>query len=108
MSNPGIIRNRLKIYATINNANCFIELKKKENSFSKFLWSFVDGSSIQNKFKNLNEVPSKTDLSIKICEELKKKGFKFVGPIIIYSFMQAAGLVNDHILDCFRNKKLER
>lgn len=102
-----IIRNKLKILATINNAQKFIEVKSKNKSFSNFLWSFVDGSPIVNKFKEIGEVPSKTFLSEKISKELKSLGFKFLGPTVMYSHMQATGIVNDHITSCFRYKEIK-
>jgi DNA-3-methyladenine glycosylase I len=103
LKNPGIIRNKLKINATVQNAKIYLQLMKEEkNGFSKFIWSFVDGKPIQNKWKSLKDVPAKTDISDKMSKELKKKGFKFVGSTICYAFMQAVGMVNDHTVDCFR------
>ncbi len=106
MNNPGIIRNRLKIESTINNAKCFLDLQEKKGSFSKYLWSFVDGKPIINQWKSLQEVPAQTPKSIAMSKDLKKMGFRFLGPTICYAFMQAVGMVNDHTTDCFRHQQL--
>ncbi len=97
----GIVRNKLKIKATTTNALAFIEIQKEFGSFSKYLWAFVDGKPIVNKFKTVQDVPAKTELSDKISKDLKKRGFKFVGSTIMYAYMQAVGMVNDHTTDCF-------
>lgn len=107
LQNSGIIRNRLKISSAITNAKAFLEIQKEFGSFDKFLWDFVDGKPIQNHWKTITEVPATTELSDKISKELKKKGFKFVGSTIIYAFMQAIGMVNDHTVDCFRHAALK-
>lgn len=107
LQNPGIIRNRLKIKSVITNAKAFIEIQKEFGSFDKFLWDFVGGKTIQNHWKTLAEVPATTELSDQISKELKKRGFNFVGSTIIYAFMQAVGMVNDHTVDCFRRAELE-
>ena len=96
-----IIRNNLKIKATINNAKALIKIQKEHNSFSKYIWGYVNNDPIINKFRSLTEVPNTTPLAKEICVDLKKKGFKFIGPKIIYSFMQAIGMTNDHLIDCF-------
>jgi len=96
----GIIRNKLKIQAFITNAQLFLMYEKNNGSFSDLIWSFVDGEPILNKPTALAEVPAATDASIKMSKELKKLGFKFIGSTICYAFMQAAGLVNDHVVDC--------
>ena len=101
IANTSIIRNNLKIKATINNAKAIIKIQEEHNSFSKYIWNYVNNDPIINKFKNLNEVPNNTPLAKKICIDLKKKGFKFIGPTIIYSFMQAIGMTNDHLIYCF-------
>ena len=101
IANTSIIRNNLKIKATINNAKAFIKIQEEHNSFSKYIWNYVNNDPIINKFKSLNEVPNNTPLAEKICIDLKKKGFKFIGPTIIYSFMQAIGMTNDHLIYCF-------
>lgn len=102
INNPKIIRNRLKIKSAIKNAQVFIYIKQEFGSFSKYIWDFVDGKPIKNNFKNLNEVPTSTPLSEKISKDLKKRGMTFVGPVIIYSFMQAIGMVDDHTINCFK------
>ena len=106
MLDSGIVRNRMKIEATINNAQQYLRIKSEKGSFSDFIWSFVDGNTIVNQRQNLSEVPAKTDESDKMSKELKKQGFKFVGSTICYAFMQAAGLVNDHIVSCHRFKQV--
>ncbi|NOQ92840.1 MAG: DNA-3-methyladenine glycosylase I [Flavobacteriaceae bacterium] len=100
--NAGIIRNKLKIKATITNAIAFMEVQKEFGSFSKYIWGFVDGKPINNKWKTLDEIPATTEISDKLSKDLKKRGFKFVGPTVIYAHMQATGMVNDHITSCFR------
>jgi DNA-3-methyladenine glycosylase I len=102
LSNPGIIRNRLKVDATIQNAKVYLALTEKHGSFSNYIWGFVDGRPIINEFKTLNDVPAETEISKQMSKQLKKDGFKFVGPTICYAFMQAIGMVNDHTTDCFR------
>jgi len=102
MQNAGIVRNQLKIRAIINNANCFLEVQKEFGSFSNYIWSFTDGKAIKNNFKSLEEIPAKTPLSDAISKDLLKRGFKFVGSTIIYAWMQAIGMVNDHMITCFR------
>ena len=103
LRNPDVIRNKAKIIAAINNASRFIELQKEFGSFDKFIWQFVEGKQIVNAFKSMSEMPSNTDESRAMGKELKKRGFKFVGPTICYAFMQAVGMVNDHLVCCFRN-----
>ena len=98
----GIIRNRLKIKATKSNALAFMEVQKEFGTFSKYIWSFLDGKPIKNAFKTMSELPANTPLSDKISADLKKRGFKFVGSTIVYAYMQAVGIVNDHTTDCFR------
>lgn len=99
--NQGIIRNKLKVKSAITNAQLFMEIQQEFGSFSKFIWSYVDGKPVKNKFKKREDVPATTELSDKISKDLKKRGFKFVGSTIIYAFMQATGMVNDHTTDCF-------
>ena len=106
MNNSGIIRNRLKISATIQNANAFIEIQSKQGSFSNYLWKFVDGTPKINLFKNPADIPPTSPLAVTLTKDLKQKGFKFVGPTVIYAFMQATGMVNDHLVDCFRYKEV--
>lgn len=102
MNNAGIIRNRMKIEACINNAKRFIEVQLEYGSFDKYIWKFVDYKPIINNFSTLKELPAKTALSDTISADLKKKGFKFIGSTIIYAHLQATGVVNDHIVTCFR------
>jgi len=104
--NPGIIRNRLKIAAAIDNAKAFLKVQKEFGSFDKFLWSFVGGAPRQNRFKRLREIPSRTVQSDAMSRELKKRGFRFVGSTICYAFMQAVGMVNDHIVTCYRHSEI--
>ena len=104
LSNPGIIRNRLKVDAAIQNAKAYLEITKKHRSFSKYIWGFVDGEPIVNEFKEMSDVPSETEISRKMSKQLKKDGFKFIGPTICYAFMQAVGMVNDHLVSCFRHE----
>ena len=102
LQNEGIVRNRLKIRAATTNSKLFMEIQKEVGSFSKFIWDYVRGKPIINHFKNRDEVPATTELSDRISKDLKKRGFKFVGSTIIYAFMQATGMVNDHTIDCFK------
>lgn len=107
MNDAGIIRNKLKINAVIQNAKAYLQVKKEWKSFSDYLWHFVEDEPIQNHRKNFKQVPAKTDISDKMSKDLKKRGFKFVGSTICYAFMQAVGMVNDHTIDCYRYKKLK-
>ena len=102
LQNEGIIRNKLKIKATITNAQLFIKVQEEFGSFSKYIWDFTNGKPITNKFEKKEEVPATTELSDAISKDLKKRGFKFVGSTVIYAHMQATGMVNDHTTDCFR------
>lgn len=106
MNYDGIIRNEKKIRASINNAKRFIEIQKEFGSFSKYIWKFVDYKPIVNSWESESELPAKTKLSEEISKDLSNRGFKFLGPVIIYSHLQATGLVNDHITDCFRHKQI--
>lgn len=108
LRNEEIVRNRLKIDAAIQNARAFLDVREAEGSFDRFLWRLVDRKPIQNRFKKLGEVPAETRESRALSAELKKKGFRFVGPTICYAFMQAVGLVNDHIVACFRHAQLRK
>ena len=98
----GIVRNKLKIKATITNAQNFIKIQEEFDSFSNYFWSFSNGKPIINKFERKEEVPATTELSDKISKDLKKRGFKFLGSTVVYAYMQAVGMVNDHTTDCFR------
>lgn len=108
LQNEQIIRNKLKVNSTVTNAKYFLDIQKEYGSFSDYIWGFVNHKPIQNKWKSLAEIPASTELSEKISKDLKKKGFKFIGPTIIYAFMQAIGMVNDHTTSCFRYKKLRK
>ena len=102
LQNSGIIRNRLKIKAAINNAQAFLKIQEEFGSFSKYLWAFIDGKPIQNKFMTIQEVPATTPLSDLISKNLKVHGFKFVGSTVVYAHLQACGMVNDHLTTCFK------
>jgi DNA-3-methyladenine glycosylase I len=102
--NSGIIRNRLKIKATVSNAQAFIKVQEEFGSFSKYIWGFVDGKPIDNQPQTLAEVPATTVISDKLSKDLKKRGFKFVGSTVIYAHMQATGMVNDHVMNCWTRK----
>lgn len=106
MLNEGIIRNRLKIASAVRNAKAFIEVQKEFGSFDKYVWAFVGGKSLDNKLKSHADVPAKTDISDALSKDLKKRGFNFVGSTIMYAFVQATGLVNDHLVSCFRYKEV--
>lgn len=108
LNNKGIVRNRRKIEAAINNAKVFIEIQKEFGSFDKYIWDFVGGKPIKNNWTTLEEVPAKTSRAEEISKDLKKRGFKFIGPTICYSYMQAIGLVNDHIVECFRYEDINK
>lgn len=104
--NPAIIRNRLKIQATVKNARAFLDLQAAHGSFDAFIWSFTDGRVIHNKWKKIEQIPANTKLSDEVSRALKAKGFSFVGSTICYSFLQAGGIVNDHLVSCFRYREL--
>jgi DNA-3-methyladenine glycosylase I len=106
LGNAGIIRNRLKITATVSNARCFLKVQKELGSFDAFIWQFVEGQPRQNRWKTKKAVPVTTSQSDQMSQALKDNGFKFVGSTICYAFMQAAGLVNDHLVTCFRHREL--
>ena len=105
-NDPGIIRNRLKIESAVKNAKGVLVIQKEFGSFSDYLWHFTDGKVVQNKWKNMKQVPVTSPLSDQISKDLKKRGFSFVGSTIIYAYLQATGVVNDHITSCFRHKQL--
>ena len=107
MLNEGIIRNRLKIASAVRNAKAFIAVQKEFGSFDKYIWRFVGGITLDNKLKSHADVPAKTDISDAISKDLKKRGFNFVGSTIMYAFMQATGLVNDHLVTCFRYSEVK-
>jgi DNA-3-methyladenine glycosylase I len=106
LQNEGIIRNRLKIASAISNAQSFLKVKDEFGSFDSYIWNFVDGKPIVNNWKNISEVPVKTAISDALSKDLKRRRFNFVGSTIIYAFMQACGLVNDHLVSCFRREEL--
>ena len=106
LKDEGIIRNKLKIKGAITNAKAFLQIRKELGTFDKYIWSFVNGKPIHNKFKSLKELPARTKLSDKISDDLKKRGFKFVGPTIVYAHMQATGMVNDHVVSCYRHEEI--
>jgi len=105
--NAGIIRSRSKIEATIGNAKAYLDMREAGLDFSDYLWDFVDGTPIQNRFRTMAEIPAKTALSEQISKDLKKRGFKFAGPVIVYAFMQAMGMVNDHETTCPRHSEVQ-
>ena len=106
LNDAGIIRNKLKIESAVSNAKAFLKVRKEFGTFDRYIWGFVDGKPVNNKFKSLKDIPAKTMLSDKISKDLKNRGFKFVGSTIVYAHMQATGMVNDHTIDCFRYKEL--
>ncbi|MEM1112402.1 MAG: DNA-3-methyladenine glycosylase I [Pseudomonadota bacterium] len=105
LTNPAIIRNRLKVFGARTNARCFLAVQDEFGSFANYIWRFVDGSPIQNHWRSMEEVPASTPLSDTISKDLKKRGFTFVGSTIVYAHMQATGMVNDHTVDCFRHEE---
>ena len=106
LKNTDIIRNQLKIRSAINNAAAFIKIREEHGTFNKYIWQFVNDAPIINKFKSVKEIPAKTSLSDLISKDLKQRGFTFIGSTICYAYMQAIGMVNDHVVDCFRYNKL--
>ncbi len=106
LRDAGIVRNRLKIESTIGNARVFLQVQEQLGSFDRYVWDFVDGEPVQNRWKSLRDLPVTTAISDAMSRDFKRRGFRFVGPTICYAFMQAAGLVNDHTTDCFRHAEL--
>lgn len=106
LQDAGIIRNKLKINATITNAQAFIKIQEEFGSFSKYIWDFVDGKPIKNEYINMQDVPATTEISDALSKDLKKRGFKFVGPTVVYAHMQATGMVNDHVKGCYRYEEV--
>jgi DNA-3-methyladenine glycosylase I len=106
LADAGIVRNRAKVRAVIGNARAYMSLTDAPDAFDRYLWSYVDGSPIQNRWTALGEIPAETDTSRALSRDLRKRGFSFVGPTIVYAFMQSAGLVNDHVISCFRHAEL--
>jgi len=107
IQNEGIIRNKLKISATIKNANAFIKVQQEFGSFDKYIWSFTDGKTIINQWNDIKEIPAKSKESDAMSKDLQKRGFTFVGSTICYAFMQAAGMINDHLVSCYRYKEIK-
>lgn len=103
LADPGIVRNRQKVRSAIANARAYLELKEELGSFSDYLWDWVDGEPLNNAWRSLDELPAQTETSRRLSKDLKKRGFSFVGPTIVYAFMQAVGMVNDHLVTCFRH-----
>jgi DNA-3-methyladenine glycosylase I len=108
LNNQSIIRNKQKIKAAVNNAQRFIGIRQEHGTFSQYIWDFVGGKPLQNSFKTLEEIPVKTALSERISKDLKQNGFQFVGPTVVYAHMQATGMVNDHLVGCFRYQELSQ
>jgi DNA-3-methyladenine glycosylase I len=108
LTNSEIVRNKLKINATITNARAFLQVQREFGSFDRYIWQFVNGKPIQNSWRKMTDLPSSTPESDAMSKDLKKRGFTFVGPTICYAFMQAVGMVNDHVVDCFRYKELKK
>ena len=106
LADPAIVRNRAKVTASIGNARAFLEVRSSFGSFAEYIWRFTDGRPIQNRWKTLAEIPAKTPLAETISEDLKRRGFSFVGPTIVYAHMQATGMVNDHVTSCFRHAEV--
>jgi DNA-3-methyladenine glycosylase I len=106
LKNAGIVRNRLKIASAIQNARAFLKVKDEFTTFDKYIWRFVDGAAMRNAWKTHKEVPAETPQAVAMSKDLRKRGFNFVGPTICYAFMQAVGMVNDHMVDCFRYQEI--
>ena len=107
LTNEGIIRNRLKVASAVSNANAFLKVQEEFGSFDKYIWEFVDGRPIVNRPKDPGDIPAKTEVSDAISKDLRKRGFNFVGSTIMYAFMQATGMVNDHLVSCFRHRECQ-
>ena len=108
LADPGIIRNRLKIDAAIGNAQAFLALQREHGSFAAWLWAFVDDTPLRNRPATLRDIPPETELSCELSKQLRKRGFRFVGPTIMYAYMQAVGMVDDHVAGCFRARRVRR
>ena len=108
LKDPGIIRNRLKVNSAVTNAKSFLEIQEEFGSFDKYIWQFTGHGTIHNSWKAMNEIPAKTTESDAMSKDLKKRGFSFVGSTICYAYMQAAGMVNDHVVDCYRYKEIKK
>ncbi len=108
LADPGIVRSRAKIEATIGGARAYLDMRERGETFAAFVWGFVDGEPIQNAWASPGQVPTQTPLSVNVARALKARGIKFCGPVIVYAFLQATGVVNDHTLDCFRHDEVRR
>jgi DNA-3-methyladenine glycosylase I len=108
LADPGIVRNRLKVASSISNARAFLAVQRECGSFDHYLWSWVEGRPVVHRFRTLRQVPARTALSDALSRDLKKRGFRFVGSTIVYAYLQAVGVVNDHLVDCFRHRPLAR
>ncbi|MDQ7858203.1 MAG: DNA-3-methyladenine glycosylase I [Armatimonadota bacterium] len=108
LADPGIVRNRLKVEAAITNARRFLEVRDAFGSFDRYVWGFVDGAPIVHRFRTLREIPARSRHSDVLSRDLQRRGFRFVGSVICYAYMQAAGLVNDHVVGCFRHREVQR
>jgi DNA-3-methyladenine glycosylase I len=108
LADPGIVRNRLKIEAAVANAKAFLRVQEDFDGFSRYMWQFVDGAPVQNAWRGMEEIPAFTDASTAMSRDLKRRGFRFVGPTICYAHMQAVGMVNDHLVGCFRYREVQR
>jgi len=108
LANPGIVRNRLKVGSAVRNARAFVRVQEERGSFDAYIWGFVDGRPIVNRWKALRQIPARTPLSDTISKDLKKRGFSFVGSTIVYAHLQATGVVNDHVVSCFRWREVQR
>jgi DNA-3-methyladenine glycosylase I len=107
LADPGIVRNRLKVRSAVQNAQAFLRIQEEFGSFDAYVWQFVGGQPIHNSWQSLSDIPAETEQSRALSKDLKKRGFNFVGPTIMYAFMQAVGMVNDHVVDCFCYKKVQ-
>ena len=106
LADPGIVRNRKKVESSITNAQAFLTVRKEFGTFDRYLWGFVDGKPVRNRWKSISEIPTTSELAVRLSADLKKRGFRFVGPTIIYSHLQAVGVINDHLEGCFRHKQV--
>ena len=107
LENPGIVRNRLKVESSVTNAQAFLDVQAVFGSFSDYIWGFTGGKPIQNSWRSSDQIPARTPLAEEISRDLKKRGFRFVGPTIVYAHMQATGMVNDHLVDCYRHREIK-
>ena len=108
LADAGIVRSRAKIVATIGNARAYLAMRDKGEDFAAFIWSFSGGGVVQNSWSSIREVPAQTPMAVEMSQALKTRGFKFAGPVIVYAFLQATGVVNDHVVDCFRHEEVKR